>query len=195
MMLVHQREKIRELEPLKVFMEKSHVNSEMSLGIISSSSSLLITPVGNYAAVKCCHSVILPCIPALPPSLVSLFLHSLSPSGLRSPSKALALLPSVVHLNAVKLSLTHSWVHALNNSTSSSSCSHLQLLSNFWLVLKIWSVYTVCCNNCNRLPDICLNVLLYIKPIKIKVIYPKESSANIGPLHISSQEYSSICGT
>lgn len=108
MMLVHQREKIRELEPLKVFIEKSHANSEMSLGIISSSSSLLITPVGNYAAVKCCHSVILPCIPALPPSLVSLFLHSLSPSGLRSPSKALALLPSVVHLNAVKLSLTHS---------------------------------------------------------------------------------------
>lgn len=51
MMLVHQREKIRELEPLKVFIEKSHANSEMSLGIISSSSSLLITPVGNYAAV------------------------------------------------------------------------------------------------------------------------------------------------
>lgn len=194
MMLVHQREKIRELEPLKVFIEKSHANSEMSLGIISSSSSLLIMPVGNYAAVMLSLSH-----PALhsssSTSLVSLFLHSLSPSGLRSPSKALALLPSVVHLNAVKLSLTHSWVHALNNSTSSSSCSHLQLLSNFWLVLKIWSVYTVCCNNCNRLPDICLNILLYIKPIKIKVIYPKESSANIGPLHISSQEYSSICGT
>ena len=107
MMLVHQREKIRELEPLKVFIEKSHVNSEMSLGIISSSSSLLIMPVGNYAAVMLSLSH-----PALhsssSTSLVSLFLHSLSPSGLRSPSKALALLPSVVHLNDVKLSLTHS---------------------------------------------------------------------------------------
>ena len=75
MMLVHQREKIRELEPLKVFIKKLHVNSEMSVGVISLSSSLL-----NAVTVT------LPCNPALPPSLVSLFLCSLSPSGLRSPS-------------------------------------------------------------------------------------------------------------
>ena len=35
MMLVHQREKIRELEPLKVFIKKLLVNSETSLRIIA----------------------------------------------------------------------------------------------------------------------------------------------------------------
>ena len=61
----------------------------MPLRVISLSSSLL-----NAVTVT------LPYNPALPPSLVSLSLCSLSPSGLSLP---LTLLPSGAHLSAVKL--------------------------------------------------------------------------------------------